>query len=114
MQIEIPQKVIEIVNGIKMSPDIELANKGATTYSHEGEPEMYLPRKLGLVWYFNATRWYLTDYALAIKAELKNPTYLSLEEIRALPETCADGWDEIKFCSRRNGSGNGCMLCINK
>jgi hypothetical protein len=30
-----------------------------------------------------------------------------------VPHDCAAGYDEVKFCSFRNGQGNMCMKCLN-
>lgn len=30
---------------------------------------------------------------------------------KGLPCDCVDGWDEIKFCSRRNSDGWACKQC---
>lgn len=30
---------------------------------------------------------------------------------QGLPDECVNGWDEVKFCEKRNGDGNACKLC---
>ena len=68
----------------------------------------------GPIWLSYKVEWYAEYYhqekMKEIQSEIDNLKYMI---IKGIPNECISGWDEVKFCSHRNGDGNKCMKCLN-
>jgi len=78
MEIVVPQDHIDCLKGIKLAqsthPGLNVAGLAATDCLLPADPTMYKAQQYGLVWFFTTcSRWYLTSYAMAIKAHLDKP-----------------------------------------